>query len=102
MTERQFLEIKEWQSRTFSAATALSKVFHLEKEVEELKIDLWQNNLERRLEYADCIMLLFGAAASDGMSYKDVCNAIDEKMQINYARKWGEPDVNGVVSHINS
>ena len=102
MTEKQFNEISEWQNKTFPAATALSKVFHLEKEVHELLNDLQDNNKERRLEYADCILLLFGSAATDGMSYEDVCNAIDEKMKINYFRKWGAPDVNGVVSHINS
>jgi len=44
--------------------------------------------------------LLFGTAASDGMSYEDICEAIESKMQINFKRKWGKPDKNGVVNHI--
>jgi hypothetical protein len=52
------------------------------------------------MEFADCFILLFGAAASDGMSYDDICKAIDEKMEINFNRKWGKPNNDGVVNHI--
>jgi len=100
MTENQFNEIVAWQKQTFPKATSLSKVFHLEKEVFELRNDLIDKNTDRRLEYADCFLLLFGSAASDGMSFQDICNAIDEKMQINRERKWGNADENGVVHHI--
>ncbi len=34
------------------------------------------------------------------MRYQDICKAIQEKFEINKARKWGEPDANGVVNHI--
>lgn len=47
-------------------------------------------------------MLLFGAAASFGMTYKDICAAVDEKMAINRVRKWGKPDADGVVKHIKN
>jgi hypothetical protein len=100
MNAKQFKEISEWQAATFGQATPLSKIAHLEKEVKELKDDLVAKNPDRRLEFADCILLLFGSAASDGMSYQDIENAIDEKMAINYARKWGKPDKDGVVHHI--
>ncbi len=100
MTKNQFNDIVKWQKETFGNATPLSKVAHLAEEVIELVDDLNNNNPERHLEFADCFLLLFGAAASDGMSYEDICNAIDAKMAINKTRKWGKPDQNGVVKHI--
>lgn len=100
MKAKQFKEITEWQKETFGEATAKSKVIHLLDEVLELKIDLDNNNPDIRLEYADCILLIYGSAYANGMSYKDICNALDEKMKINKSRNWGEPDENGVVNHI--
>jgi hypothetical protein len=34
------------------------------------------------------------------MNYNDICKAISEKFEINKKRKWGKPDANGVVNHI--
>jgi NTP pyrophosphatase (non-canonical NTP hydrolase) len=101
MTEAQFKFITQWQKQTFPGGTPLSKIAHLAKELEELVEDLHSGNPERRFEFADCFLLLFGAAAADGMSFEDICRVIDEKMEINKKRKWGEPDENGVVEHIN-
>jgi hypothetical protein len=100
MTKEQFQRITKWQKETFPVATALSKAFHLEKEVHELKKDLIDNAPNRRLEYADCFLLLFGSADADGMSYEDIINCIEEKFSIVKNRKWGNPDENGVVNHI--
>ena len=100
MTEQQFNQIIEWQNEIFPKATSLSKATHLLEEVKELRYDLMAGYPSRRNEFADCFILLFGSAASDGMSYQDICNAIDEKMKINRERKWGNPDKNGVVHHI--
>jgi NTP pyrophosphatase (non-canonical NTP hydrolase) len=102
MKEVQFNEISAWQKQTFGQATPLSKIAHLAEELEELVEDLKSKNPERRLEFADCFFLLFGAAAAYGMTYQDICNAIQEKFEINKARKWGIPDENGVVKHIKS
>lgn len=100
MTKEQFEAITAWQKETFGQATATSKTEHLKQEVEELLFDILHNEPNRRLEFADCFLLLFGAAHADGMTYEDICAAIDEKMEINRARKWGKPDKNGVVNHI--
>ena len=102
MEKSQFKEITEWQKETFKKATPLSKLAHLKQEIEELETDLINDNKERRLEFADCFLLLFGAAQADGMSYEDIINCIDEKFQIVKKRKWGKPDKNGVVNHIKS
>lgn len=100
MTKQQFEEITAWQKETFGQATAFSKIAHLDEGVRELKFALAINFEEKRLEFADCFFLLFGAAAADGMSYDDIVNAIQEKFEINKARKWGNPDENGVVKHV--
>ena len=100
MTELQFNEICKWQKETFPKSTAHSKSCHLRQEVEELIDDLETGNWKRRLEFADCFILLYGAAAADGMTLQDITDAMHEKMEINYKRKWGNPDENGVVNHI--
>ena len=100
MTKEQFKTITQWQDETFPDATALSKVEHLREEVEELAVDVALDLNSKTMEFADCFLLLYGAAAKAGMSYEDICNAIDEKMSINRKRKWGKPDKNGVVKHI--
>jgi hypothetical protein len=100
MKQKQFEEITIWQKETFGSATSLSKIEHLKEEIKELEYDVLNNNQDRRLEFADCFFLLFGAAAADGMSYEDICNCIQEKFEINKKRKWGNPDKNGVVKHI--
>lgn len=100
MKKDQFIAVTQWQNQTFGKATALSKIEHLKEEVQELSDDLKTDNYLRRLEFADCFLLLFGAAASDGMTYEDICDCIDEKFNIVKKRKWGKPDENGVVKHI--
>jgi hypothetical protein len=100
MTKEQFESITNWQRITFPEANALSKIHHLEQEVLELELDLVSDNDKRSLEFADCILLIFGAACADGMTYEDICKAIDDKMEINKKRTWGNPDANGVVNHL--
>lgn len=108
MTKQQFNKLANWQKETFGEATPFSKLAHLIQEIVELKDaieETYKNpNLETfndaRMEYADCFMLLFGSASSYGLSYQEICDAIDKKHDINLSRKWGEPDENGVVKHI--
>jgi len=100
MNKELFEAITKWQKETFVESTAFSKTAHLQDEVLELRYDLLNNEPNRRLEFADCFILLFGAAADDGMTYEDITKAIEEKFEINKARKWGQPDENGVVKHV--
>lgn len=103
MTEQQFNNITKWQHETFKEANALSKMYHLKKEVDEVIADLTNYPNERvdpRDEYADCFLLLFGSAAAYGMTYEEIIECIQRKFEKNKARKWGKPDVNGVVEHI--
>jgi NTP pyrophosphatase (non-canonical NTP hydrolase) len=100
MTKEQFTDVIAWQLQTFPFSNPLSKISHLTEELDELVSDIKENSPKRILEYADCFILLFGAAASDGMNYDDIVNAINQKMEINKSRSWGEPDENGVARHI--
>lgn len=113
MQKSQFEEITQWQKDTFGLATPISKVHHLKEEVEELLKELqeWYNSgfpksetqmqdLLIEKEFADCFILLFGSAYSHGMSYEDICESINMKMEINKKRKWGKPNANGVVNHV--
>lgn len=99
MTEQQFNEVIAWQRATFCEATPISKIAHLFQEIKELVDDIRLGNPNRDLEYADCFFLLYGAAASDGMTWEHICDAIQRKFEINKARKWGEPDESGIVNH---
>lgn len=102
MDIKRFTDIVEWQQQTFPGATSLSKVEHLKEEVNELAESIESNDTKRALEFADCILLIYGAAAADGMTYHNIMEAIDFKMSINRNRKWGKPDEKGVVKHIPS
>jgi len=102
MTEKQFKEITEWQDKTFPNSTALSKVAHLKQEVLELESDLKTDSDHLTTEWADCAILLFGAAKCAGMNYSDCLNAIQDKFEVNKLRTWGKPDENGVVNHIKN
>lgn len=101
MTKEQFEEVTKWQNETFPAATFFSQLSHLDDEIIELAIEF--SSVERKnlsLEFADCFMLLFGAAAKAGMSYEEIYKAINKKMEINKKRKWGKPDERGVYTHV--
>lgn len=102
MTKELFEEITTWQDKTFPESTELSRVRHLLKEVQELEceLELFDRKQEKILEYADCFFLLFGAAKKMGMTYDDICAAIEVKFNINKKRQWGKPDKDGVVEHI--
>lgn len=101
MDKKLFQKVTSWQNNTFGKATAHSKCCHLREEVEEVIESLEKSDEEDiREEFADCFILLFGAAASHGMSYEEINLAIEKKLKKNKTRKWGKPDSNGVVKHI--
>jgi hypothetical protein len=105
MTRELLEQIHQWQKETFGKATPISKLRHLEKEILELIIelngDLYTDNYEKvEEEYADCFLLLFGSAMAYGMNLDIISSAIKAKFEKNKLRKWGKPDVNGVIEHI--
>ena len=102
MTKEQFTAIMQWSRQTFGITTAEQKISHLCEEILELFVELRIKGTEDNIreEFADCFILLFGAADAHGMTYEDICKAIDDKMAINRTRKWGRPDALGVVRHV--
>lgn len=103
MKEVQFNDLAEWQFKTFPGSDCIAKLNHLLEEINEVAAEVTKEEVDGealRLEFADCFLLLAGAAASIGMSYQDVCKAIDDKMVINSKRVWGKPNEFGVVNHV--
>ena len=103
MTKQQFIAITQWQRETFKSSSSLSKIAHLADELQELVLELKApiRDVEKvRAEFADCFILLFGAADAAGMIYGQILEAIDKKHAINKNRRWGTPDASGVVNHI--
>lgn len=100
MTEQLFNDIAAWQRETFPTGTPDSTLHHLLDEIRELRYALkfdWPNVSE---ELADCMFLIFGCADRMGMSYQNIQDAISAKFEKNKARKWGHPDKDGVVKHV--
>lgn len=101
MNKGQFQFVTHWQRETFPKATALSMIAHLRQELDELVTAIEMDTAVPH-EFADCFMLLYGAADRAGLRHHNIVAAIDDKMAINRLRKWGEPDENGVVNHIKT
>ena len=88
-------EIGEWSTKTFGPPRAQSKILHMQREVEELLLkpgDIF--------EMADILILLLDIARTAGHSANDLVITVQEKMEINKKRNWGNPDKNGVVEHV--
>lgn len=100
-------EIGEWGDKTFPASDKVEKmsgiVHHLDDEVHELMSEslMMSVGMERqdqiRMEVADVFILAFQLAYTLGF---DAELAVQEKMDINKKRKWGDPDSRGVVKHL--
>ena len=103
MNEWQCLQddIADWQTMQFGHSySPVPTLHHLREEVPEL-IAAWESkDPEAILEFADCMMLLMGAGARAGIDMPTLFNAVHTKLVINKSRRWGEPDENGVVKHV--
>lgn len=81
-----------WQRDTFPHGNPASVSAHLYDEVCELVADPTDPN-----EIADCFILIAGVADRAGV---DLVDAVQRKMAINRARKWGIADERGVIRHL--
>jgi NTP pyrophosphatase (non-canonical NTP hydrolase) len=95
-------DIAEWSAKTFENETSLHKLNHLTKEIDELKSAIFHEHgkYDINMEFADCFILLLGAASLQGLTASNIHNIIECKMAINKNRTWSEPDINGVVEHV--
>jgi len=87
-------EIGSRSDITFPTSTPKTMLLHLEKELRELND---ANDQQIAHEIADCIMLLLHLAHRKKVSSRD---AIREKFEICKKRKWGLPDKDGCVRHV--
>jgi len=111
-------DVAEWSDSTFGDCQRNPGiVYHLIKEVPELieAIKNYQdensvvhpsksNQLLEKVyyEFADCFMLLLDSAHHMAISFETIIKYTKKKLEINKKRKWGKPDKNGVVEHIQS
>lgn len=109
--------IADWQNNTFNEGkktpkTAIPKSIHLQSETEELteKLEILFNEETRTeesykeagFEIADVFILTFGIMDDLGLLWSDMEKIIQDKMEINKSRTWGEADGNGVVNHLKT
>lgn len=98
---RQLAEqIGEFGDRTFTQSTPQSVLAHLRREVDECQAA--SNPADRLKEKADVIILvhhLYWKLGIDPYSAHTV-QAVRDKFAVLLKRKWGEPDAEGVVEHI--
>jgi NTP pyrophosphatase (non-canonical NTP hydrolase) len=100
MNKEQYESVTKWQNDVFTKSTVSSCINHLQEEVQELKDD-WEKGTLSHHEIADCFLLLFGVCNKAGMKYEDIVKTIDDKMEINQSRQWGEVNEKGYVKHIS-
>lgn len=94
----------EWQNKIFRDASPISCLKHLGKEVKETSTGIFHEHSRHEVEteFADCYILLLQAAKRYGMTFETLHQRAVDKMEINRARKWSEPNSDGVVEHIRS
>lgn len=90
--ESVLADVTAWQRETFKQATLYSITEHLRREAEELAASPTSES-----EIADVLILLNAAAAMQGIDLADV---VRQKMLVNRARTWQQPDAAGVVEHV--
>lgn len=99
MTLKKFWQqLSVWSQATFGADAdrgPAGPLKHLALEVQECLAD--PTDL---VEYADLIFLTFDACRRAGFTYDQLTRAIEAKLKVNMARKWGKPSSGEPVCHI--
>ncbi len=85
-----------FQESRFPKQTVDGKLAHLQREIKELRDEPSDHS-----EWADCLILLLGAAFKHGFDLDGLIVNAHAKMDINEDRQWGEPDAEGVCHHID-
>lgn len=113
-------DIKKWSDEAFGIyRTGTPIVYHLKKEIDELinALDdlhqgVYANDVtvgamqvvnkrhQILMESVDCFTLLLDVLAHEQFDVNQLIEASYIKLEINKKRKWGEPNENGVVEHI--
>lgn len=93
---------REWSDSTFGNQSAVSVLKHLRSEVKEAiaAIENHEGEYAIDMEFADMYLLLLNACSRQGISFAHLHESAISKMQLNRDRKWGEPNSEGFVTHI--
>lgn len=98
-------EVVEWADKTFPSVSVESCVAHLVRESKEAR-DAIYSRLDHpdddhvKEEIADCFILIIQTAARFGMSFDNLMHVSRQKFEINKKRVWGDPDSEGIQSHL--
>lgn len=94
-------EIVEWATQTFGERqqSVIPVVNHLKKEVDEL-LEALKSGGDYKDEFADCFMLLLESANSKKINVNELVNLTRSKLEKNKKRKWGLPNSDGIIEHI--
>ena len=88
-----------WSKETFGYKGVQDRVdstiAHIKMELDEAAAD--PADVE---EWADIIILALDAAWRAGATPEEIANTLEQKQKINFARKWGKPNADGVIEHI--
>jgi len=107
--------LAEWSQATFGTDVErgpLGPTKHLAKEVlcELLGLDRghvggvlehakYDPTLFTAEEFADCLFLIFDAARRAGFTFEQLRIAVNEKLKVNRARRWGPKSADGITEH---
>lgn len=99
-------EYHDWVIERFPESTAMSSLIGLEREIQEVKIELVKIEEGKnkifdlmRLEYADCLMYLLDSATRANIDTELLFLSLAEKLKINKERNWSKNEDNS-YSHI--
>ena len=94
--------ILQWQAETFPQSTPQGVMIHLQREFAELAEIYYLRGTDASVdklmsELADIFIL--SVSLADHFE-RSLINAVIWKMKENKARKWAEPDEEGVIEHV--
>lgn len=84
-------EVREWAAETFPEVQTEAVVNKLKCEVLELA------ERHKPAEAGDCFIILLQLAHRGGY---DLLEEAKKKMEVNRGRRWGRPDGNGCIQHL--
>jgi len=94
--KKLYKEVKYFTSKILCDSNVFNYLNKLKAEIKEVEEDTKQIE-----EYADCLIALFGASNSAGITYDELKNIALNKMVINKNRTW-EKQPDGTFQHIKN
>lgn len=92
---------QNWSVITFEKATMFSSLDKLITEIDELHKSLITETPHEQLnEYADCFLCLLHSAAKAGFNPQQIIQAMENKCELNYKRKWVLNEDGNTYSHL--